>query len=86
MRKVCEVSTYKSSVKVCENVCEKVYEKVREKYVKRMTWFHTLFHLPFTCLSHSIISHAYEKKMLCLLSSVYQGKHSLRRRQTKLPV
>ena len=43
---------------VCENVCEKVYEKD----VKRITWFHTVFHLSFTCLSHSIISHACEKR------------------------
>ena len=56
--KVCEISTNKSSIKVCENVCQKVYEKD----VKRITWFHTVFHLSFTCLSHSIISHACEKR------------------------
>ena len=58
MWKVCDISTNKSSIKVCENVCEKVYEKD----VKRITWFHTVFHLSFTCLSHSIISHACEKR------------------------
>ena len=47
MWKVWEISTNKSSIKVGENVCEKVFEKD----VKRIT-----------CLSHSIISHACEKK------------------------
>ena len=56
--KVCEISTNQSSIKVCENVCQKVYEKD----VKRITWFHTVFHLSFQCLSHSIISHACEKR------------------------
>ena len=43
---------------MCENVCEKVYEKD----VKGITWFHTVFHRSFTRLSHSIISHACEKR------------------------
>jgi len=40
--------------------CVKLHVK---KYVKRMTRFHILFHLSFTCLSQSIISHACEIMM-----------------------